>query len=84
MTIAPMALAKDAIRLTIDQLVVLNPRFSHTGAIYSEKQLLMIPVGINDMIKAAAKTPQPLNFFILHDFSPFVLEEEHVSACRFK
>lgn len=54
---APIALAKDAIRFTSDQLVTLNPRFSQTGAMYSEKQLPMIPVGINDRMKAAARTP---------------------------
>ena len=57
---APIALAKEAIRFTNDQLVTLKPKFSQTGAMYNEKQLPMIPVGINDRINAAARTPQPL------------------------
>ena len=59
---ATIALAKEAIRFTSDQAVMSNPRFLQTGAIYNEKQFPMIPVGINDRINAAARTPQPLNF----------------------
>mgnify|MGYP006987341153 CR=1 FL=1 len=42
MIIAPIALAKEEIRLTIDQLVVLKPRSAQTGAMNREKQLLIM------------------------------------------
>ena len=64
MIIAPIALAKEEIRLTIDQLVVLKPRSAQTGAMNREKQLLIMAVGINDRMNAATSTPQPLNFLV--------------------
>lgn len=64
MIIAPTALVKDAIRLTIDHAEFANPKSAHTGFMYNEKQLFRIAVGKNDMINAATSTPHPLNFFV--------------------
>ena len=60
---APIALVRDAIRFTMDQLELLNPRSAQTGFMYNAKQLFIIAVGMKDIRNAATSTPQPENFF---------------------
>ena len=55
----------------MDQLVVLNPRSAHTGAMYSAKQLFIMPVGRKAIRKAATRMPQPLNCFFSIVFFSF-------------